>query len=259
MTSTVVFALGSVIIVSLVSLVGLTVLSIRESFLRSLLHLIVSLAAGTLFGDALVHLLPEAFEEVANPFLVSFFAVFGIVSFFALEKFLRWHHHHTTPAEEREEPHTEHAPGAIHPVGRLVLVSDGVHNFVDGLIIGASYLVGLPIGIATTLAVILHEIPQEIGDFGLLLHAGYSRARALFVNFLSALSAIAGAVVIFLIPGVESAAPLILAFTAGAFLYIAGTDIVPELHKTKAGWSSLLQFGALILGVALMFALLLLE
>lgn len=259
MSSVMVLALGSVVVVSLVSLVGLTVLSVREALLRRVLHLIVALAAGTLLGDALIHLLPEAFEEASNGLAVSLFAVFGIVAFFALEKFLHWHHHHTTPQEEAAGPHVEHAPGAVHPLGRLVLLSDAVHNFVDGLIIGASYLVSLPIGLATTIAVILHEIPQEVGDFGLLLHAGYSRRRALFVNFLSALSAIAGAVVILLLPGVEEITPAILAFTAGAFLYIAGTDIVPELHKTKSGLSSLGQFAALILGVALMVALLWLE
>ncbi len=259
MTSALLLALGSVALVSVISLAGLVILSIRESLLRNLLHLIVALAAGTLFGDALIHLLPEALEGTASPLVVSAAAIGGILGFFALEKFLHWHHHHSTPQEEAEEAHVEHVQGSIHPLGRLVLVSDAVHNFVDGLIIGASYLVSTEIGIATTIAVILHEIPQEVGDFGLLLHAGYSRARALFVNFLSALSAIVGTIVMFSIPGVEEYAPIILAFTAGAFLYIAGTDIVPELHKTKRGWPSLAQFFAVLVGVALMFALLLLE
>lgn len=259
MTGMFAIALGSVIIVSAVSLIGLFVLSIREGLLRSSLHLVVALAAGTLFGDALIHLLPEALESTSNPVIVSLFAILGILAFFALEKFLHWHHHHRTPREEHEELHVEHAPGAVHPIGRLVLVSDAMHNFVDGLIIGASYLVSIEIGIATTIAVVLHEIPQEIGDFGLLLHAGYTRARALLVNFLSALSAVIGVIAIFLIPGIEEYAAVILAFTAGAFLYIAGTDIVPELHKTRSGVPSILQFFALIIGVVLMFLLLLLE
>lgn len=259
MTIAVLLALGSVMVVSLISLSGLAVLSVNESRLRDALHGIVALAAGTLFGDALVHLLPDAFKEIDNPLLVSIWVLIGIVGFFALEKFLHWHHHHTTPKEEAAEFHMEHAPGKIHPIGRLVLVSDGVHNFVDGVIIAASYLVGIPIGLATTLAVILHEIPQEIGDFGLLLHAGYTRGRALFVNFLSALTAVLGTVALFVIPNVRDYAPYVLAFTAGAFIYIAGSDIVPELHKTKAAVPSLVQLFAIVAGVALMFALLLIE
>ena len=148
----------------------------------------------------------------------------------------------------------------MEPVGPLVLVADGVHNFVDGVIIGASYLVSPVAGIATTIAVFVHEIPQEIGDFSLLLHAGYSRAKALFFNFLSALTAVVGTVVALWIGGeAPEITALLLAITAGGFIYIAAADLVPELHSRHAPKESVVQFVALLFGIAIMFALLLIE
>jgi len=148
----------------------------------------------------------------------------------------------------------------VHPVGKLILFSDGVHNFLDGLIIGASFLVSIPIGIATTIAVILHEIPQEIGDFAVLIHAGYSRTRALWLNFLSAVLAVAG-VVLSLILG--SSAPAfsawILPIAAGGFIYIALADLIPELHKSNDGKKGMLQAVGVFIGVLAMVALTLLE
>jgi len=247
-----IYALVAVLFVSIVSLVGVFTLSMNVERIRSALFLLVSLAAGALFGDAFLHLIPEAFEEVANPTAVSLSVLAGLIGFLILEKVLRWKHNH---GEEFSDDHEQ-----IHPVGHLVLVSDGIHNFIDGLTIGAAFLVSPEIGIATTIAIILHEIPQEIGDFALLLHAGYSRAKALFFNFASALVAVLGTVAAFFIAEhLEGMIPLIAAFAAGNFIYIAGSDLVPELHKTTGKGKTFLQLAALFTGLLVMYALLFLE
>ena len=238
--------------VSALSLVGLATLSMREERLRSILFLLVSLAAGALFGDAFLHLIPEAFEN-AGAESASLAILGGIVTFFILEKLLRWHHSHG--GEEFSPDH-----GIIHPVGHLVLISDGVHNVIDGVAIGAGFLVSPEVGIATALAVALHEIPQEIGDFGLLLHAGFTRAKALLFNFVSALFAVLGALAVFgLAEVLETSVPLIAAFSAGMFIYIAGSDLVPELHKTIGFKKGIIQLIVFLLGLGLMYGLLFLE
>ncbi len=239
--------------VSLVSLIGITTLSLKQDFLKRALFLLISLAAGALLGDAFIHLLPEAFEEASDPLTVSLLVLAGILTFFVLEKFLHWHHSHG-----EDEFSAEHA--RIHPVGHLVLVSDGVHNLVDGLAIGAAFLVSPEVGIATAIAIALHEIPQEIGDFGLLIHAGFSRTKALLLNFASALTAFLGLGLAFWLSSLgESLAPLIAAFAAGNFIYIALADLVPELQKTKGGGRSVLQFVVIVIGLAAMVMLLGLE
>ncbi len=249
MITTYLYALGSVLAVSLVSLIGIFGLSLKEEWLKKYIFIFISLAVGALLGDAFIHLIPEAFEGAGSPLLISLLIISGILFFFILEKFLHWHHH----GDDTEENH-------IHPVGKLVLFSDGVHNFIDGVIIGASFLVSIPLGIATTLAVILHEIPQEIGDFAVLLHAGYTKARALWLNFLSALLSIAG-VILALVLGDVSQNFIIyfLPIAAGGFIYIAVADLMPELHKTKETKYSFLQFISLILGVLLMITLTFIE
>lgn len=247
--TTYIYALGSVIIVSLVSLIGVFTLSLREDILRKYVFIFISLAVGALLGDSFIHLLPEAFENAANPLLISILVISGILFFFILEKFLHWHHH----GDDAKENH-------IHPVGKLVLFSDGVHNFIDGVIIGTSFLVNIPLGIATTLAVILHEIPQEIGDFAVLLHAGYSKTRALWLNFLSAILAIAGAILALILGDVfENFIAYFLPIAAGGFIYIAIADLIPELHKTKEIKYSVLQIIAVMIGVLAMIALTYLE
>lgn len=245
-----VYAFLSVFLVSLVSLIGTFTLSLNKSLLRRFVSLLVSLAVGALFGDAIIHLIPEALSSFDKSEVAGFFIILGIIVFFALEKFLHWHHHH------EPTPHTH----TVSPVGRIVLVSDGVHNFLDGIIIGAAYMVSVEVGMATTLAVILHEIPQEIGDFGVLIYAGYTRTRALVVNFLSALVAMFGLFFAFFLGNtIESVVPALIAIAAGSFLYIAGSDLVPELQKTYEFKKSFVQFLAVIVGVALMFSLLLIE
>lgn len=252
MITTYIYPFIAVIIVSLVSLVGVFALSIKEEVMRKYIFLLVSLAVGALLGDAFIHLIPEAFETSANPLYASLLIIFGILVFFVLEKFLHWHHH----GDDVDADH-------VHPVGKLVLFSDGVHNFIDGIIIGTSFLVSVPLGVATTLAVILHEIPQEIGDFAVLLHAGYTRSRALWLNFLSALASVLGVLVAFALYSFgemgEGFVNSILPIAAGGFIYIAVADLMPELHKTKKISQSILQLISLVLGVIMMLGLVFLE
>jgi zinc and cadmium transporter len=181
--------------------------------------------------------------------LSSILIIAGILLFFVIEKFVHWHHH----GEDKDEEH-------IHPVGKLILFTDGFHNLIDGAIIGASFLVSIPVGIATTLAVILHEIPQEIGDFAVLIHSGYKKKKALWLNFLSALASVLGLLIVFIFGNfVENVALWFIPIAAGGFIYIAVADLIPELHKTKKIKHSLIQLGIILIGVLSMIALTLLE
>ncbi len=240
------YAFGSVLTVSLLSLAGISLLSFREAAFRRSIPLFISIAVGALLGDAFIHLIPQAFIDAKNTNTVGLLVISGILSFFVLEKLLHWHHH----GEDLEGDQ-------IHPVGRLVLISDGVHNFLDGVVIAASFAVAPSLGFATTLAVMLHEIPQEVGDFAVLWHAGYTKRRALSLNFLSALCALLGAAAFFVIGEFFSASltAVFVPLTAGGFIYIAMTDLIPELHKTKPGRGSFNEFVAVLSGVGMMFLL----
>ena len=243
------YAFISVILVSLVSLIGVFSLSLKEEVLKKYINFFISLAIGALLGDAFLHIIPEAFEGTLGVTMSSLLIVIGILLFFIIEKFIHWHHH----GEDKNEDH-------IHPVGKLVLFTDGFHNFIDGAIIGASFLISIPVGIATTIAVILHEIPQEIGDFAVLIHSGYSKKRALWFNFISALASILGMVVVFIFGNiVENTALFFIPVAAGGFIYIAIADLIPELHKTKNIKHSIIQLGIILIGILSMLALLLLE
>lgn len=263
MLSVYLYSLGSVFIISLVSFVGVFALSLKEQLLRKYIFLLVSLAVGALLGDAFIHLIPEALETTSDPTMLSLAIILGILIFFILEKVLHWHHHQTetqiVTEELHQSPHPVH-PEHIHPVGKMILVSDGVHNFIDGLIIGVSYLVSIEVGIATTIAIILHEIPQEIGDFGVLIHSGYSKVKAMWFNFLSALTAIFGTIIaLFIGSSSEILISWIVPLTAGGFIYIAMSDLIPEMHKTKSIKASILQLTAVLVGVLSMVLLLALE
>lgn len=248
MFTTYLYTIISVCVVSCISFIGLATISIREDTLRSYVFLLVSLAIGALLGDAFIHLIPESLTEAQHPLLVSLSIIAGILFFFIIEKALHWHHH--------GNDHEQHANGNV---GRLVLISDGFHNFIDGLIIAMSYLVSTEVGIATTIAVIAHEIPQEIGHFGVLLYVGYSRMRALWLNFLSALTAILGALTALLIgQTADNAIRLFIPITAGGFIYIALSDLIPQLQSSRKVTHSFMQFTMIIAGVGAMVLLLLL-
>jgi zinc and cadmium transporter len=239
--------LVSVVIVSIISLVGILTISVKIEQLKKVLLYFVSFAAGGLLGGAFLHLLPEITAEVGFTLEVSVYVLLGITVSFVVEKIIHWRHCHLPTT-------TEHP----HPFAFMNLFGDAVHNFIDGLIIAASYLVSIPLGTATTLAVIFHEIPQEIGDFGVLLHGGFTRKRALFVNFLTALTAIIGAIVALVLSGVvEGMVTFLIPFAAGGFIYIAGSDLIPELHKEpKTPKKASLELFFLILGFFVMALLL---
>lgn len=238
----------SVIIISAISLIGLFTVSVSAARIRSFLLYMVSFAAGAMMGDVFLHLLPEHVHEHGwNPSL-SFSVLAGIMTMFFVEKVIQWHHCHHS--HEESEHH-------VHPVAKMNLIGDGVHNFIDGMVIAASYAVSIPVGIATTIAVALHEIPQEIGDFGVLLHAGYTKKRALLFNFLSALLALLGAALaFFLVNSIDGLLTIIVPFAAGVFIYVAGSDLIPELHKQTAIKVSLIQFLFFAAGIAIMLGLL---
>jgi zinc and cadmium transporter len=246
-----VYTLTSVILVSALSLVGIFTLSLNKNRLQKILLYLVSFAAGGLFGDALIHLLPESFERLGAKLSTSLYIVSGILVFFILEKFVRWRHCHV-PTDQSH----------LHPVVTMNLLGDGLHNLIDGMIIGATYMVSIPLGISTTLAVVLHEIPQEIGDFGVLVYGGLSTAKALAFNLLTASVSIAGALISLCVgPLLGDYAVTLLPITAGGFLYIAGSDLVPELQQEcEVNVSSaVLQFICLILGIGVMALLVFLE
>ncbi len=244
-----VYALASASLVSLISLVGIVTIMVGVKRLDKVVPVLISLAVGSLFGDALVHLLPQAFEESTSAALTSLYVILGILFFFLLERFLHWHHEH----------HAQ-SLNPTHPVAYNALVADGVHNLLDGLIMGASYLVSVPIGLATTVAVALHEIPQELGDFGILVQGGFTPRRALVMNFLFGILAIVGVVISLLLgPVVGTYTAFMLPLTAGGFIYIAGSDLIPELHHEHGLPGSLVQFAMVVVGIGLMYLLLLLE
>jgi zinc and cadmium transporter len=241
-------SLLSVLIISLVSLVGLFTLGIKVERLKKILIYFISFSAGALFGDAFFHLLPQL-TKTGFTFSISFFILVGILIFLLLEKVVHWQHCHMPISKTH-----------IHPFAYMNLVGDSLHNFLDGIIIASAYIISIPAGIATSIAVLLHEIPQEIGDFGVLLHGGFSKTKALMLNFLTALIAFLGVAAVFLLNNFLANIEVILASIAvGGFIYIAGSDLIPELHKETQLKSSILQILFFILGVVIMAALLLLE
>ena len=229
--------LTATFVISLVSIVGI-LLFFRQKRENKLLFLLVSFAAGSMLGVAFLDLLPEVLKDGFNE-NVPIFIIAGILSFFVLEKFLYWHHHHS-----------EHEHEEVHSFTYMNLIGDSLHNFVDGIVVAISFMNGTAIGITTTIAIIAHEIPQEISDFGVLIYGGFSKAKALIYNFLTALTAVLGAILTFFFSSlVESASAYITSFAIGGFVYIAGTDLIPEIQKEKNWKKSLLQLLMLVLGV----------
>jgi zinc and cadmium transporter len=243
------YTLISVLIVSAISLVGVFVIAINEEKLRKILIYLVSFAAGTLLGGAFIHLIPEAFADGGEPAKISVYILGGILFFFIMEKVVKWRHCHEMACDDHP-----------HPFSYNILVGDSLHNFIDGMIIAGSYLVSIPLGIATTLAVIFHEIPQELGDIGSLLYGGFSRSKAILYNFLTALTAVAGAALVLIISAkMLELSAFLVPFAAGGFIYIAGSDLIPELHKDARPARSFWQVITFIFGIGLMFGLLIFE
>lgn len=240
------YTLSSVAIVSLISLIGVFTFSIRKESLEKILIYSVSLSTGTLLGDAFIHLIPEAYSQSANKIFPALFILSGILTFFVLEKYVHWRHcHHIVSVNHP------------HPFSYVILFGDAVHNFIDGMIIAASFFVSVPIGVATTMAVVFHEIPHEIGNFGSLVYGGFTKKRALFLNFMTAIISIAGALLVLAI-GNETSGIInfLVPFAAGGFIYVASADLIPELHKNTEIKKTIWQTIIFALGIGLMFALL---
>ena len=246
----------SVFLVSLVSFVGILTLLIRQDVLNNILFALTAFAAGTLLGAALLDLAPEALESGEglgiSQLTVFIYVLAGILVFYSIERFISWHHHHHRELKsDKDERHRE-----VHAFTYLNLIGDGVHNFLDGTIIAAAFVTNVPLGIATTVAIAMHEIPQEIGDFALLVYGGLTKTRALLYNFLSALAAVAGGLAgYFLINKLAHPTLFLLAFAAGGFLYIASADLIPELHKETGIWKSVTQFFCMVAGIVLIFGI----
>lgn len=244
------YSIVSVLIVSLISFSGVLTLSIKKEKLKNFLIYFVSFSAGALLGDVFIHLLPEAIEEYNQSIsLIFIYVLVGILTSFILEKIICWRHCHLPITKSH-----------VHNFAWMNLWGDFFHNLIDGLSIASSFLLNIPTGIATTLAVIFHEIPQEIGDFGILLHGGFKIKKALFLNFLTALSAVLGTIIGLLLNNqIEHPTLFLIPFAAGNFIYIASSDLIPELHKKTKIKKGIIQIITFILGVLVMYGLLLFQ
>ena len=235
-------SLLAVFIVSLISLIGVFTIYLQPPKLNKLLLPLVSFAAGALLGGVFIHLLPEIAEKQGFNLTVSLLILLGILLFFVLEKIVCWRHCHIPTS-----------PKHPHSLGIMNLIGDSLHNFTDGVVIAAAFMVSSSLGIATTLAVAFHEIPQELGDFSVLIYAGFSKTKALLFNFLSALTAVLGAVLTLVIGSqIHHLVGFLLAITAGGFLYIASADLIPELKKEQGIKKSFFQLISLLAGILIM-------
>jgi len=241
------YIIAATVAVSLITLLATAAFSLNSRRLDKLLFVSVAFSTGALLGAAFFDVLPEAFDTLdassAFPMILA-----GILAFFVLEKFV-WHHHH----ESHRHSHAGGTPKEK-PLGYLVLLGDFVHNFFDGVAIAAAFLTSVPLGVATTLAIAVHEIPAELGDYGLLLHSGFSRGRATLFNLLTGLTAVLGGIGAFYFAAqVAQFEAYALAFTGGTFIYIAAADLVPELHKEQKPARSLAQLVLIGLGIGVIW------
>jgi len=245
--STLVYILLFTFLGSIAALIGGVILLSKEKFALKISHFLASFAAGVLLGTAFFDLLPEALHEGEKSQVdVFLFTLLGIVLFFLIERFIHWFHHHEEPHEHKKETKST-VP--------LIIIGDTVHNFIDGIVIAATFLVSIPLGVITSLAVVAHEIPQEIGDFGLLLHKGLRKKKILMFNILSASVSILGAVLTYVLGSdlVEKYIPVFLALTAGFFIYIASSDLIPEIHYEKRRGFAIIESLLLVFGIVVIW------
>lgn len=230
------YIIAASIVNGLVGLIGAVTLWLKEKSLNRILIILVAFSAGALMGGGFFHMLAESLEMMEPVTAFSYFMI-GFVVFFLIERFLHWHHCH-----ERKEC-------KVHPFSQLILIGDGIHNFIDGLVIAASFMVNPAFGALTTLMIILHEIPQELGDFGVLVYGGYGRTKALVYNFMVQLTCIAGGIMGFFLLYTPESIGFVLPFAAGGFIYIAASDLIPELHKEENLSKSMLSFTFFVIGI----------
>lgn len=228
--------------ISLISFVGVTTFVSKKLLSKKLTCVFISFSAGVLLSAAFINMLSEAIHTGGEEVLT--YTLFGVVFSFLMERSVLWYHHH------HDNTHN------IKPTGSLVLFGDGIHNFIDGVAIAATVMISPVAGISAAIGIAAHEIPQEFADFMILVHSGYEKKRALFLNFLSALTAVAGGIVgYFFVNRIEGALPIALAMTAGIFIYIAAADLIPELHEDHHKQSSFTQIVPFILGIFLILAI----
>ena len=227
------------VVVSLGSLVGVVTLAIKESNVQKIIMWLVSFSAGTMMGGAFLHLMPEAVESLPSQTVLAI-TLAAFIGFYFVEKLFYWRHCHDGHCHE-------------HTFGYMNLLGDAVHNSIDGLLIAGTFVTDFRLGIITTLAVAAHEIPQEIGDFGVLLHAGFSKRKAILSNLTVAMTAVLGGIVGFFISSVNSEfAPYLLPIAAGGFIYIGASDLLPEMRKETNRTKSFISFGLYLLGISFM-------
>ncbi len=234
------FIFIATLLISLGAFVGFFFLYFKKELNKKILLFLVSLSAGTLMGGAFIHLLPEALEKLeANT--VFFLVLLSFIIFFFIEKILYWRHCHEEDCE-------------VHSFGYMNLIGDSVHNFIDGLIIAATFLIDVRLGMTTTIAIAFHEIPQEIGDFGVLLYSGFKKSKALVLNFLVALMTVVGGIAGYFISlNLENLTSYLLPFAAGGFIYISTSDLIPEIRKEKDIKKSLISFTIFLIGLGIMY------
>jgi zinc and cadmium transporter len=226
--------------IALIAFIGIFSLALKDKLLNKILLILVSLSAGALMGGAFLHLIPEAVEE-SQGMDIFLFVLVGFILFFVIEKVLHWRHCHKGGCD-------------VHTFHYMNLVGDAIHNFIDGLILAASFVTSVELGFTTTIAIAAHEIPQEIGDFGVLLYGGFNKRKAIILNFVVALTIVLGGVVGYLISkSVESAVTFLLPFAAGGFIYIAATDLVPEIKKELAFKKYMATLFVFIIGIFIMW------
>lgn len=238
--------LGSGVVMSIIALVGSITLILKESTLQRIILPLVAFAAGTLIGGAFFHMIPAGIDEYGNNTSFYLWLVGGFTLFFALEQILHWHHHHTEVVD-----HDHIKEKKKEPLTYLILIGDGLHNFVGGLAVAGTFLIDIKLGIMAWIAAAAHEIPQELGDFGVLVHGGWKKKQALLFNLLSAITFLIGGLISYYISR-SIDVTFLVPFAAGNFIYIGATDLVPEFKKHDGIKKNLLYFTTFLGGLLLM-------
>ncbi|MFH1401221.1 MAG: ZIP family metal transporter [Nanoarchaeota archaeon] len=245
------YALASVVVVSLISVIAAIPFLLKKSVSHKLLLTLLSVSVGTLLGGVFLHLLPEVIHESGLTIQASLILISGFLVFFILERLVHNHHCHKDIDEVDKGAH-----GHAYHLAPLNLIGDAIHNFIDGMVIAATYIISVPLGLAATVSVAFHELPQEIADMGILLYAGMKKSKAILFNLLSALTAVIGAIVAFVLSGrIHGFEQFVVPFAAGTFLYIAASNLVPELHRHCSFWETILHLVGILVGIGIMLAI----
>lgn len=248
--STLIYIIIFTFVASILGLMGGILLLTRKKLSHNVTHGLSAFAAGSLLGAAFLDLLPEAFHHMKDLGVVDsektifLYTLGGVLFFFFLERFIHWFHHH----------HRSHDEDEMKPIVPLIVFGDGVHNFIDGTVMAATFMVDIRLGIITTLAIIAHELPQEVGDFGLLLHQGVKKSKVFFYNFYSQLTAVLGGITTYFVgSSINGVLPIFIAITSGFFIYIALSDLVPDIHSENRKGFALFESALLVLGIIVIY------